>query len=81
MPFFDWQAEGPLFPGNFEEWNKLRQADGFLCTNDGDCQWMSDTKIVGGFVGLHCREEDVEASVKDKARYFFYNNTSSQILF
>ena len=68
----NWQAEatpalGPLFPANFEKWNKLRQADGFLCRNNDDCEWMSDTKISGGFVGLYCEEEDVKESVKEKA--------------
>ena len=67
----NWQEEaaslGPLFPTNFDKWNKLRQADGFLCRNNDDCEWMSDTKIKGGFVGLYCEEEDVNESVKEKA--------------
>merc|ERR1711976_37693 len=27
---------------NFETWNKWRQADGFLCRNDTDCNWLDD---------------------------------------
>ena len=70
--FIHWQEEtaaglGPLFPADFEKWNNLRQLDGFLCRNDGDCEWMTDTKVDFGFEGLHCREEDVDASVKNKA--------------
>ena len=39
---------------DFEIWNTLRHSDGFLCRNDGDCQWI--------YRALECQEEEVVSS-------------------
>ena len=32
------------FDGDFDEWNRNRQLDGFLCRTDADCAWV-DSKL------------------------------------
>ena len=46
--------------GDFEIWNILRESDGFLCRNDGDCDWI--------YRSLQCREKDVSLSTLAEVR-------------
>jgi len=43
----------PGYPGyGFNDWNRWRRADGFLCRNDRDCRWLDDNlecDTVGNF--------------------------------
>ena len=68
------EPRGSEFPADFETWNNLRQSDGFLCRSDEECRWILDSK--GGLAEhekLHCRQEDVNASVAVEVRYLPHN--------
>ena len=32
----------------YDDWNKWRKNDGFLCRTNRDCNWLDDSFMVGG---------------------------------
>ena len=39
---------------DFDDWNDWREADGFLCRNDNDCEWIDDN--------LSCEDYELDFS-------------------
>ena len=49
---------------DFDDWNDWREADGFLCRNDNDCEWIDDN--------LSC--EDYELDFSPSVRQIIISN-------
>ena len=54
---------------DFDDWNEWREADGFLCRNDNDCQWMD--------INLNCEDYELDFSpvVSNSFKLLFYSLT------
>jgi hypothetical protein len=58
---FGKRKKHPSFDFDFDDWNDWREADGFLCKNSTDCQWVDR--------GMFCQIYEGGMAFKPSVRY------------